>query len=248
MELSNEEVTEAIDYHQEMIRHLRRRLRERELQEAQLGSGAEPVVKVEIRELTGRIKQHETELEKLQARSVQDKLSLPEADYRILLAELWNTSTGRPTALGTARLERERLRMGLSSERAQELETAVRAALVEETLLRLDTRSLGDWTMLDDMQSSQIEACRQILKAFRLAPVVAASILGGQLPPVARTNLVKFASRYSLAISLDERQRFMGFLEILGEELILVRKEETAKPKAQRKSRAAPPSKETAPS
>lgn len=104
MELSGEEVVEAVEHHKEMIRRLRRRLWERERQEAQLGSSADPSVTTEIRELAGRIKQHETELEKLQSQSVEDELSLPEADYRILLAELWNTSTGRPSALGAARL------------------------------------------------------------------------------------------------------------------------------------------------
>src|SRR4051794_5828948 len=142
MDTDKQDLDEQISHHQSMLLRLRRRLRARELQEAEHGINVPPEVTNELITLNERIGTHEAELEKLNSKSVEDTLSSPEADYRILLAEPWDTSTGRPTALGLARLERERLRMGLSSERAQELERAVRAALVEDTLLRLDTHNL----------------------------------------------------------------------------------------------------------
>lgn len=112
-------------------------------------------------------------------------------------------------------IERERLRIGLSPERAQELEQAVRAALVEETLLslRLVTLNKGMPAANKHLLMEELEACRLVFKAFRLHPDTSISILEGQLSSIAKTKLESFASRYMMATNKAEVHQFRRFLE-----------------------------------
>lgn len=135
--MTEQEIEDAIEHQQKMLRILRQRLQQRELQEAQYGINAPPEVINEISALTERIRTHETELARLRSLAAEDKIPLVEVEFRALLAEALNTLDGRPTIVGTAKLELARLRIGLRPERSQEIEYEVRSLLAEETFYRI---------------------------------------------------------------------------------------------------------------
>jgi hypothetical protein len=137
MKMTEQEIQEAIEHQQKMLRVLRQRLQQRELQEAQYGINAPPEVISEIYALAERIRAHETELVQLRSLAAEDKLPLSEVEFRALLAEALDTSDGRPTIVGIAKLELARLRIGLKPERSQEIECEVRSSLAEETFYRI---------------------------------------------------------------------------------------------------------------
>jgi hypothetical protein len=140
--MDKQEISDAIAHQQKMLRALRQRLQQRELQEAQQGINAPPEVISDIHELTERIQRHEGELARLQTEAAVDKEPPVEVEYQALLAEVWGTPQGRPTFAGATRLNLARLRLGILPERAQELEHEVRVALAEEAVANLDARYL----------------------------------------------------------------------------------------------------------
>jgi len=105
------------------------------LQAAQQGSSTRPEISIEIEELTTKINTEEEELRLLEIEGAVDQWPLPEAKYRELLAETWNTDRGLPTTVGLEHLERIRLELAVKRERAQELEHDIRARLAEDTFL-----------------------------------------------------------------------------------------------------------------
>jgi hypothetical protein len=137
-----DEITEELAHHKEMLRLYRRRLRELERKKAQYGINTPPEVNTEIIDLTDSIERHEGEVARLQTEAVVDELPLAEAEYRAILAEVWDTPQARPTVSGEARLELLRLRLGITAQRAKELEHEIRISLAKEKLLDIDVLNI----------------------------------------------------------------------------------------------------------
>jgi len=133
MSIDEDEIAEEIAHHTEMLRVLRRRLRERELQEAKFGINVPPEITSDVQDLIERVQRHDAELVRLRTVAAQDNETLAEAEYRVLLCDAWDTPQGWPTTGNAARLALARLRLGVSTERASELEREVRVMLTEET-------------------------------------------------------------------------------------------------------------------
>src|SRR5689334_19466351 len=113
MEMDKEEQKEELDHQKGMVRDLRRRRRVLQRQLAHQGYQAPPHIITEVDDITNKIRTYEEEIAKLQTLVVEDKLSAPEADYRVFLADVFNTPSGLPSVVGNVRLEQERLRLGL---------------------------------------------------------------------------------------------------------------------------------------
>ncbi len=135
---TQQEIEDELAYVRELISNYRKRLRSLQLQESIKGSSTPAETVTEIGDLHEKIQIQEDELTKLKSLAVEGQLSLAEAEYRVVLAETWNTFIGRPTAYGMARLELARLKLGLKPERAKELETEIRIVLVKEIFMNLD--------------------------------------------------------------------------------------------------------------
>lgn len=149
MRRTKQEIEGELDHKNKLVHTYRARLRPLELQAAQKGMYAPPEVLTEISALTEQIRAQEDEIATLESLAAEGQLSLSEAEYRVLLAEVWDTSIGRPSTSGAARLELTRLKLGLTPERAQELEKEVRIALVEEIFLTIDISPLlGQYPVL----------------------------------------------------------------------------------------------------
>jgi hypothetical protein len=212
MKLMKQEIEEELVHKNNIIRALRARLRPLEIQAAQKGINTPPEVMTEIGTLTDQIRVQEDEITKLESLAAEGQLSLAEVEYRVILAEAWDTPIGRPTAAGAARLELARLRLGLPPARAREIEKEVRVALVEEIFLEIDISpllgqdrelpgSIGAVTVeiyaneegtvnVDRIEISQNltisnpleSALRLIGKAIRLDPLTALRLLLQSLP------------------------------------------------------------------
>ncbi len=66
MKITKQELSEQLEHQCELLRILRRRLQQRQLQEAQQGFSTPPEIVTEIYDLSERIQQHEDEIERLQ--------------------------------------------------------------------------------------------------------------------------------------------------------------------------------------
>jgi hypothetical protein len=142
MKLTRQEIEDELAHKNNLIRALRARLRPLELQAAQKGMNTPPEILTEISTLYEQVRVQEEEISRLESLAAEGQLSLAEAEYRMILAEAWDTPIGRPMVAGAARLELTRLKMGLSTERSGELEREVRIALVEEIFLKIDIAPL----------------------------------------------------------------------------------------------------------
>jgi hypothetical protein len=139
MKISKTETKEEIEHQSKIATTLRKRLRVLELQMAQQGISTPPQILTEIAVMTEQINQRESEIARLESIAAENELSLAEAEYRMMLAEVWNASNGGwPHLTATTRLEFQRLKLGLLPERAQQLEDEVRVILAEDALVRLD--------------------------------------------------------------------------------------------------------------
>src|SRR6476620_6369482 len=127
---------------EEILVELRRRRQRLQLREAKQGDNTDPEVIGEIEALTTRITAQEAELQQLETQAAVDKWSLAEATYRELLADTWGTERGCPTIVGSERLERVRLDLGIKRERAQELELDIRAKLAKEVFRKIDPETI----------------------------------------------------------------------------------------------------------
>lgn len=185
MNAGRQEIEEVLEHQHKMVRLLRQRLQQRELQEAQYGVNVPPEVVNEIAALSERIHNHETEIARLQTLAAEDQLSLTEVEYRVAVAEAWNTSEGIPLVVGMARLERDRLRLGIAPKRASEIEHEVRVALAEETFSQLDIAllySLYTTGSAENREYAQQDARAHLLKLIgrmiRLDLTTAVELLG----------------------------------------------------------------------
>jgi hypothetical protein len=182
-----DEMAEELAHHKETLRVLRRRLRERELQEVKHGIDVPPAITSDLHDLTERIQRHEGEITRLQTLAAEDKEPLAEVEYRALIAKTWDTPEGIPTVAGAAQLEYERLRLGVKKERAHILERDMRTALAEETMSRISVVQVDDFIeegiiplfsyRLPEKWMDQPEIMRLLGRAIRLNPLVSKRLL-----------------------------------------------------------------------
>jgi hypothetical protein len=142
MKLTKQEIQDELTHKNVLIRTYRARIRPLEIQAAQKGLNAPPEILTEISTISELIRVQEDEISKLESLAAEGQLSLVEAEYRVIIADAWDTPSGRPSAIGTAQIELARLRFGLSSERAQELENDMRVALVKDVFEKIDISPL----------------------------------------------------------------------------------------------------------
>jgi hypothetical protein len=138
--LDQKELLEAIEHEQKMLHVKQRRLRELELQAAQLGIDVRPAIKTEIYDLAEEIERHQERLAQLRTEAVVDKEPLHEVEYRMLVAEAWDTPEGRPRVAAAAKVEYHRLRLGVPLARAQEIIYEIKIALVQQLFRRIHMR------------------------------------------------------------------------------------------------------------
>ncbi|MEM8533283.1 MAG: hypothetical protein AAGF95_20760, partial [Chloroflexota bacterium] len=142
MRQTKQEIEKQLQHKRELITILSARQRPLELQAAQKGINTPPEILTEISTLTDQIRAQEEEIARLESLAAEGQISLAEAEFRVMLAKTWDTLSGRPTIVGDTRLELTRLQLGLTSERATELEYEVRTALAEEIFYKIDISPL----------------------------------------------------------------------------------------------------------
>lgn len=142
--MDKSEIQDAQEHQRNMIRILRERLQQRELQEAQYGIDTPPQVLTELQELQQRLRSHEAELARLQTLAVEEQFPLASAEFRVQLAEEWQRGVGRLGVAGAARLELRRLQLGIPCDQAQQFSQEIRAALAHETLAQLSLKDVVD--------------------------------------------------------------------------------------------------------
>jgi hypothetical protein len=136
--MENTDIEKELAHQREMLRVRRERRNILEIQAAQAGSFSRPETLMEIAALNAEIERHEAEIARLATQAAEDKFSLSEAEYRVSLAEAWDSAQGTPSIANRARLELMRLRLGISPERAQALEYEVRTQLATEVFTNID--------------------------------------------------------------------------------------------------------------
>src|SRR4051794_34216983 len=118
---------EALDHHRKMLKSRTKNMYILEEQEAEYGGLNVPThILTQIDKLTEQIKQHKEEIDRLETLSVQDQIPLAEVEYRMWLAEAWDTPKCYPTVVGKTRLDFARLRLHIAPERANEMEWEIR--------------------------------------------------------------------------------------------------------------------------
>ena len=123
---------EELKHKRELVNALIRRRRPLELQAAHRGLSAPPEILTEISSLTDQLREYEAEINHLETLAAQGALPLSEVEYRVLVAETWDTHRGAPSIIGANRLELSRLKLGILPERASEIEKDIRIALAQE--------------------------------------------------------------------------------------------------------------------
>ncbi len=116
----------------------RRRRDELRKQAARFGYRADPAIPLELEDIDRRLAAYANELSQLETQIAEADEPVAEVEYRAQVAEAWNTSTGRPTVSGSARLELARLRLGITPERATIIEQEIQAALAREAFTEID--------------------------------------------------------------------------------------------------------------
>jgi hypothetical protein len=114
--------------------------------------------------------------------------------------------------LGSARLELERLRLGITPERAKELERVIRVSIAKDSFAEIDT--------------STYIPLEPVLRAYRLDAAVALEILEANLnymPSMERNVIMNQLEDHIIKsriwTSQDERSEFSQFLSSLREQI-----------------------------
>lgn len=171
---TKQEIEEELTHQRKIIVVLRRRRRALELQMYQQGAHALPQIVTEIEDLREQIREREQEIAQLETRAVEEKFPLAEMEYRVLLAETWSTPQGCPTVLGREQLELARLRLGVSLERAGELEQEIRRDLATEVFSELEPQFLSVGFII--LRSRDNHQLKSLIRAIRLDPSLIASL------------------------------------------------------------------------
>lgn len=126
---------EALQHEKTMLKIRTRNLRELEKQEATYGFDARPYLRAEIEDVTEKIARHKSEIDRLETLNVEGETPLKEVEYRVILAEAWDTPTGRPTVVGNERKEFARLRLHITEARSETIERDIRARLLRARVM-----------------------------------------------------------------------------------------------------------------
>jgi hypothetical protein len=189
MKLTKEEIAEELIHQTQVVKALHARRRVLEIQAAQHGAQTSPQILTELTTLTEEIRRHQDEISQLEMLAAEDQIPLAEAEYRVLLADIWDTPQGRPTVAGAARLELTRLRLGLAPDRAKQIENEIRSELADEILFDIDTnllehlygkQNIKDVAYTDEDKTNLL---RSIGRAIRFAPLTAVTIVLASLEP-----------------------------------------------------------------
>ncbi len=234
--MEKSEIQDALEHQHKMVRVLRERLQQRELQEAQYGIDTPPQVLTEIQELSERIAGHDAEIARLQTLAVEEQLPLAAADFRACLADEWQRGGGRLPLGAVARLELRRLQQGITAELAQSLTAEVRAGLARDTLAAISQKDLSDLfagytqdigTYLDTLALGQeavgyeriARLLRGIASAITYDPDTAAAeilplIAADELLPAQEIEavLLRYARFYPFQYDQSLFARFLGHL------------------------------------
>jgi len=142
MRRSKEEIDEDLAALQRVTRAERRRRNELRNRAALQGFSADAAIAIELEDIERRLQAYDTEYATLETLAAEADQPQAEVQYRIAVAKAWNTPEGRPTVVGAAQLELERLQLGIAPERAQVIEHAVRTDLAREGLNELSIGAL----------------------------------------------------------------------------------------------------------
>lgn len=134
MKLSQEEIKEELSNLQSILRMHRRRRRVLEEQAAHAGSSIDAKVLLEIEDISEQIRSYETEFDQLEQQAAAATTPVAEIEYRMLLAQAWSKYSERIPVVERAQLEWARVRLGILSEHAQNVESRIRADLARESL------------------------------------------------------------------------------------------------------------------
>lgn len=150
MRRTKEELDEDRAALQRIMRAEQRRRNELRNKAALYGFNADPSIALELVTIEQRLQTYEAEAAALETLAAEAEAPVTEVQYRIAVAEAWNTSEGRPSVVSAARLELERLRLGVGPERAQQIEQMVRADLAREAIHGLNISALlGQFDNID---------------------------------------------------------------------------------------------------
>jgi hypothetical protein len=176
---TKEEIAEERDNLVKVLKALRAGRRVLRLQAAQHGNLAPPHIIMELDAVTEKIKGYETELEQLEMRAAEGSLPLAEAEYRLLVAEMWDTERGHPNITGEARMEMARLRLGILPDQAKEIEQRVRISLAQDAMSKIDIRFLpgAHFSPKGDDETRVEQVANLIERAVFLEPDISLSLL-----------------------------------------------------------------------
>lgn len=169
MQSDDAEIIDALQHEQKMLQIKRRRLRDREEQQAKYGINAPSEITIEIDDLRESIKHHEAELARLQTEAAVDKEPMAEVEYRMLVAEAWDTLRGRPTIAATTRLEYNRLRLGVLLDQAQQIERETRAAIAKELFREVHPKLYRTRSFMYTWPIQQDTSTNMFSEAFSIA-------------------------------------------------------------------------------
>jgi hypothetical protein len=193
MSTNRQDVLEELAHKKELVQAFTRRRRPLEIQAAHRGLNTPPEVLTEISILTDQIRAYEDEITRLETHAAEDELPLSEVEFRVLLAETWDTPRGRPTVAGVVRLELARLQLGIVPERAKELERDIRIGLAQESFTEIDP---ADFRLLCTTVRAECTPVNvlnptlcQIGRSIRLDPETAYHLLFVNLSPDLRRTL-----------------------------------------------------------
>src|SRR4051794_765563 len=120
MKMTKRDIDEELQHQRELLKRRRSNLRKMQMREAEFGGMPPLDVMNQLDRLEEQVHSAEAEIARLETVAAETSLSLAEATYRRILAEVFDNALGYPTTLGRARLEEERLNQGILPERAKE--------------------------------------------------------------------------------------------------------------------------------
>ena len=113
----------------------------------------------QMNEIKSAIQELEERKNNLEIQSVEEDYSLAEAEYRVIVAEVWQE--GYLSTVGKSQLEMSRLRLKIDNNRSSEIEREVRSGIVDDIFFEEEIRII--WA-----PSPSRDFLRHIVKAIRL--------------------------------------------------------------------------------
>lgn len=183
MESLKDELNEELQHEQKMLKLRRRNLRLLEEQEAALGLHVPTPIKAEIADLKESIRDHQKRIEELQTKLSENGQPIAEIEYQMHVAEVWDSVDAFPKFAHLYRLDFMRMKLGITPERADELEMDVRKFLAVELELkimanmqfRVEFERMIKW-ICDDTPSASIRAL-EFKESVMLSPFWRMTIL-----------------------------------------------------------------------